>query len=314
MKYSVINGIRMVEVPAQDFRVILYDGKKKDMGTNRCNAGFFGGYAEGDAKFTLPVGHLVCDYAAESSWVRYYCKQRGQFKGEKFRFDSGSWPHQNPLYGKSQSTLVVAGGRASIQDLNHAPACEGYAIAGIPIMRHGEDVKFNTYVTGQGWDGSPLYGTWHIFVGIKEPAATTLYIMAMKTTSGNMILSAEAFKLFKALGFRDVIKLDGGGSCYLNVEGETTYTLENRRVCTILEFGPCGNPWQMSTRVLMRGSCGEAVKWLQWELTAHGYPCDIDGCFGPATEERLRAYQAANGLEVDGRCGPKTRASLLKHQ
>lgn len=238
MKYSEVNGIRMMEVPAGEAKISLYDGRKKSMGRNRCNAGFFGTYDEPGARFTLPVGHLVCDFKAQEKWTRHYCTERGQFAGERFRFDGGSWAYMNPLQGKAVSTLVITGGKASIRVLEHAPGLDDcdYAIAGVPIMERGEDVKFKTYVRGQGWDGSSLYATWHIFAGVKEAEADKVYIMAMKTTTGNMILSAEAFRKFKKLGFRDVIKLDGGGSFYLNAAGKKKYTAENRRVCTVFDF------------------------------------------------------------------------------
>lgn len=237
MKYYEKNGLHIAEVPAQDFQVILVDEKKMSIGNNRCNGGFFGSFSESGEAFTLPVGHLVCDYAAKSKWTEFYCKQRGKFQGGKFRFDSGAWSYGNPFYGKAQSTLVIKDGAASIQDLRHAPEDCSYAIAGVPIMRNGDDVKFATYVRGQGWDGSTLYGTWHIFVGIKASTASTVYVMAMKTSTGNMILSAEAYRKFKAMGFWDVIKLDGGGSFYFNAGGRKKYTAENRRVCTILNLG-----------------------------------------------------------------------------
>ena len=41
-------------------------------------------------------------------------------------------------------------------------------------------------------------------------------------------------------------------------------------------------------------------------LTAKGYPCDIDGKFDNSDAEQLKKYQAANGLTVDGACGPDT--------
>ena len=315
MKYTVTNGIRIAEVPVSDFKIVLYDDKKKSMGPNRCNAGFFANYSEGKEKFTLPVGHLVCDYAASSKWTDFYCKQRGTFDGKKFRFDSGNWTYMNNFYGKSQSTLVISKGKASIQVLPHAPEDCSYAISGIPIMRNGNDVIFNTYVKQQGWDGSTLYGTWHIFVGIKERNASTIYIMGMKTTSGNMILTREAYKKFKALGFYDVIKLDGGGSFYLNANGKVTSTLENRRVCTILDFGSTSkkfNPYPSSTRTLTRGKSGDDVRWLQWELSNRGFPCTIDGSFGPGTEKQLKLYQSSVGLGADGSCGPATIASLCR--
>lgn len=315
MRFSIENDIRIAEIPVEDFRVIYYDGKKKSMGKNRCTGGFFGGYKSDEGeKFTFPAGHLVADFEAESDTARFYCSEWGRFQGDKFILDSSTHEYMNQFYGNSITTLTVANGHAQVSDVFSLPSGCDYAITGVPIMRQGQDVKFATYVKGQGWTGSSLYGTWHVFVGIKERNATTVYVMAMQTKTGNMILSAEAYKKFKILGFYDVIKLDGGGSFYWNVNGKAESTLENRRICTIIDMGELdtsGNPYPAPTRALRKGSKGDDVKWLQWELNAHGFVCAIDGSFGCDTDKQLRAYQKANGLSVDGSCGPATRASLL---
>jgi hypothetical protein len=315
MQYTVQNNIHIAAVPVQDFKIVLVDNKKKSSPKNSCNAGFFANFKENGSLFTLPVGHLVCDYNANSTYTKKYCSERGKFNGNKFTFDSGSFAYNNQFYGKSQSTLCIRNNSASIFESTHAPDNCSYAIAGVPIMRSGEDVKFATFVTKQGWDASTLYATWHIFVGIKEVNAKTVYIMAMKTTKSNMITAAEAFKKFKALGFRDVIKLDGGGSFYFNADGTTKCTLENRRINTIITFGGAEkNPYPVPTVALtyMNRYSKDLNKWLQWELNAHGFECDIDGSFGPTTLKQLKAFQEANGLEPDGSCGPATRKALLK--
>lgn len=311
MKYSIENGIRIVEVPVKDLRVILYDGPKKAMGPNRCNAGFFGGYKEQGDLFTLPVGHLIADYEATSEWTRKYCQERGTIKGGKVHHNVNAYP--NDFKGKRLSTLVISGERANILDLLQVPAAYDYAISGIPVVRNGKAVEY-VAAQAQGWEASSLYGTMHIFVGIKSQTAASVYVLAMKTTSGNLLKSKEVYRKFQALGMRDVIKLDGGGSFYFNAAGNTLATAENRRVCTILDFGTTeGNPYAVPTKTLLLGSGNKSgVCWLQYELTAHGFHCEVDGSFGPATLRQLMAYQKAKGLEVDGRCGPATRASLLK--
>lgn len=55
-----------------------------------------------------------------------------------------------------------------------------------------------------------------------------------------------------------------------------------------------------------RGSRGEVVKQIQKALNL--YP---DGIFGELTVERVRLFQADNGLKVDGVVGPATLAKLL---
>ena len=64
--------------------------------------------------------------------------------------------------------------------------------------------------------------------------------------------------------------------------------------------------------LIKKGSKGDAVKKLQQILNSKGYKLTVDGDFGPATEAAVKAYQAANHLEVDGEVGEKTWASLMK--
>ena len=311
MRYTIKNSIRIVEVPAKDFRVILYDGKKKSMGKNRCNAGFFGNFTEQGETFTLPVGHLVADYAAASKRVEFYCQQRGTIQNGRVRHDAGGFP--NDLKGKDLTTLVVSGGQANMMELANVPVLCDYAISGVPVMRDGQAASYRE-ARAQGWDGSPLYATQHIFVGLKGRDASSIYVMAMKTSSINLLSSKEAYRKFAALGMRDVIKLDGGGSFYFNAAGNELATSENRRVCTILDFGQDqGNPYAEPTTSLRRGTGNTAgVFWLQWELAAHGYKCELDGIFGPDTEKMVKAFQRDHGLDEDGICGPATRAALKK--
>lgn len=70
----------------------------------------------------------------------------------------------------------------------------------------------------------------------------------------------------------------------------------------------------MEIPVLKRGCKGEAVRALQAQLIGYGYSCGdkgVDGSFGSATEAAVKAYQADNGLTVDGSVGRQTRTSLL---
>lgn len=66
--------------------------------------------------------------------------------------------------------------------------------------------------------------------------------------------------------------------------------------------------------LLKFGSEGAAVKSMQQLLIAKGYKLPeygADGDFGEETADALEAYQEANNLAVDIRCGAKTWASLI---
>lgn len=72
------------------------------------------------------------------------------------------------------------------------------------------------------------------------------------------------------------------------------------------------NPYSAPTTAVVYGNTGNAVRWMQWMLNAHGYPVEIDGSFGPACLSAVREFQADHLLDVDGSCGPATQAALKK--
>ena len=62
---------------------------------------------------------------------------------------------------------------------------------------------------------------------------------------------------------------------------------------------------------LKNGSKGSDVRRLQQRLKDLGYYAgSVDGHFGDGTEAAVRAFQAANGLGVDGKAGAQTTAKL----
>lgn len=71
---------------------------------------------------------------------------------------------------------------------------------------------------------------------------------------------------------------------------------------------------KVKMQTVKKGSKHAHVKVLQRLLIGSGYSVGssgVDGSFGPATDTALRKYQKANGLTVDGSCGPATWAKLL---
>lgn len=300
MSYTKRGSVHVVEVPAKDFAVRLVDrAKKTAYSGNYCNAGFFGNYNEGRDRFTLPVGHTVAAMATDNKWVNHYCAQRGKVSG-------GKLVYAEP--GRTETTLFVRGGKADMGELSAPPEGCAYAIAGVPVLRQGKAVSW-AEARAQGWEASSLYATWHIFAGYGQDRSK-ITVVALRTTTGNLISSGEGAKKLAVLGLREAIKLDGGGSTILRVGGKTPVcTAGNRRICTVLTFG--GNPYAAPTKTLVKGNRGESVRWLQWELNDRGFACAIDGSFGPGTKEALTAYQVSAGLVPDGSCGPATRKALM---
>ncbi|MBN2362384.1 MAG: murein L,D-transpeptidase catalytic domain family protein [Deltaproteobacteria bacterium] len=62
--------------------------------------------------------------------------------------------------------------------------------------------------------------------------------------------------------------------------------------------------------LLRRGQSGEAVRQLQQMLNASGAQLDVDGLFGPATEQAVQRFQAQQGLDPDRLVGSLTLSAL----
>ena len=66
-----------------------------------------------------------------------------------------------------------------------------------------------------------------------------------------------------------------------------------------------------STERAATAGTADAVRLLQERLTANGWELKVDGIPGPKTLEAFYQFQAANGLTVDGICGPASWERLL---
>lgn len=235
MKYYKEDNLHIIECEVEEFSIVLENKKKKDIEHETfVNGNFFGSYDEGSENFTLPAGHLIADDNLSGYWSRFYCKERGKFKNNKFYFDSGKWKYMNPLFNKSISTFIIENNNCFIKEVQFIEDSYKYAVSGIPVIRDGKDVSFSRDVLIQGWNGSELYNTKHIFIGLKENSKT-IYIIGYKSNSSNLILSSEVYNILKKKNFYDVIKLDGGGSYYFKYNGNVIdSTLENRRINAVI--------------------------------------------------------------------------------
>lgn len=65
---------------------------------------------------------------------------------------------------------------------------------------------------------------------------------------------------------------------------------------------------------LSKGDRGPKVRVLQDLLSSAGFRVAVDGDFGNATDNAVRAYQRSRGLFVDGRVGPNTAEALSSNK
>lgn len=226
--YEVRGGIHFVRTPIKQFKLMMWDKNKRTTAIkNYANGGFFGNYSEEATTFTLPEANLMADLGDVSGWPLRYLKERGTVTDKKVCI-------QRKASDTPVSTLIVSGDTAKIIKTATLPQGCTYAISGIPIIRGGEDVSFKNDVLPEGWDASSLYGTWHGFLTID---GNSILYMGFKTTSSNLVATAEAYKKLKKYGFQDVIKIDGGGSFILDVGGvNKAVTTGKRQINNVILF------------------------------------------------------------------------------
>jgi peptidoglycan hydrolase-like protein with peptidoglycan-binding domain len=95
----------------------------------------------------------------------------------------------------------------------------------------------------------------------------------------------------------------------------------NEDVNELYDIVPLGTPVQIigrvyTGRILKIGvPPGDDVRYVQEILQILGYyRGDIDGYYGPLTEQAVRQFQEANGLAVDGIVGPNTYEALQRQR
>lgn len=106
-------------------------------------------------------------------------------------------------------------------------------------------------------------------------------------------LSVEACKKWQKYH-----NLEQDGSCGLNTQ-RSIFNLQN-------------NGYVFYVRHVQLGSKGDSVKLMQSILKADGYyDGAIDADFGRMTEDALKKFQKAKGLDIDGSCGTQTWKALI---
>ena len=223
-EYNIVNGMIVIQIPVSKFKIQWWDkGKRTTAIRDYFNLGYFAEYSENGKSFTLPVANLLADiYLDQVEEIPLkYLREWGKVENNKVWIDcraNGSAQFK----GKSPHTLVVyQDGTVSIDPLNALPSDAVYAVAGAPVMIGGADTSYSRDVLGEGWDSSIVRPTWHGFLGLKGERNVRcdgyIYYIGMKTTTSNCFSTSEVYRKLAPLGFRDVIKVDGGGSYILDL-------------------------------------------------------------------------------------------------
>lgn len=130
------------------------------------------------------------------------------------------------------------------------------------------------------------------------------------TNEARLLLASGAFTELTGSKYTDQSSyLRRGDVLVTKTQGHTVVVLSNGSKVEASDAASIGE------RVLRNGMTGEDVKQLQSNLISLGYDIGrwgVDGDFGDATEQAVRAFQTANACGVDGKVGTETRAALEK--
>lgn len=181
------------------------------------------------------------------------------------------------------------------------------------------------------WDGARMRSSWWSGVAVTDPLTNANYTPALPITPPPApVMTASGYPLLvqgatgpevvlaqKAIG----VTADGKfgpitatalGAWQTKNKLTATKKLDNatwsKMVALKLVPSRVAHPLQQYVNVVLkRGSTGTAVKALQKALGG----LTVDGSFGPATETKVKAYQKAKGLTVNGIADSKVWNALI---
>jgi hypothetical protein len=81
----------------------------------------------------------------------------------------------------------------------------------------------------------------------------------------------------------------------------------------LMRYGVRPAPYARRMLLVQRGQRGAGVSAVQTRLRSNGYCLAVDGDFGPITHLKVRRFQVAHRLEVDGIVGPQTWGALVSY-
>lgn len=232
---------------------------------------------------------------------------------------SRGWGAGWPTNNASKMTVVRAGGVALSVRSELAPVIEwlvnqttaqGYA------LRHGECWGFaNRAIRGTN---RPSNHSWGLAVDLNAPAnPMSAQLITDMPSSMVALWKSKQFRWggeysgrkdamhYEFMGTPDdarrmAAELAGGGGGGVSAAGAGAGGGEPVVTQQAVATGP----------LLKRGAKGPDVTRLQERLNAHGASLRVDGEFGPGTEQAVRQFQQAKGLEADGKVGARTWAAL----
>ena len=224
--------------------------------------------------------------------------------------------HQFKVFSEE---LLVVDGNGSRQKMYFSSDRENLDVVQAVCATHGLRTCMTTLGTSKKWYGdNPVCVTmsdtsYNITNSSKDaPARRTTKVSCITVDSGFILIRQHAHTFI--VGNCPAYILPHWADFVVKVKSYLDPAAATPATPTTSDSPKSDTNTGASKQTVRKGDKGAAVKELQTKLAAKGYlrKTEIDGDFGKITLGALLAYQFENSLEVDGVCGPKTWASLLK--
>ena len=235
--------------------------------------------------------------------------EKGKVTGGKKGDQTGKEVCTRQWYNKGWNVLLRPR-KATVAEKS-AQVCE--KVCNKPLVGYNQAKRnelYNTWKSEKKLEGDVDCSSFMTFCAIRAGVKALEY-------TGNAPTTSTMRKAFASTGEYDVLTDNKylRGTEYLK-RGDILVK-EGSHTVMVLENGKYANrssacPYAEPTITLRKGNVGSTVSWVQWQVTRHGYPTTIDGCFGSKTELCVRTFQSAKGLKVDGIVGIKTRTALKR--
>lgn len=228
------NKIKILKIPVDKFKIKYIDSSIincKNIPKTCFNLGYFANYKTNSGKFfTLPVANLVADinFSDFDSDIKYYLR-RGDIRNGKIYWSCNA-NAETQFHDKTVSTLIIdSDNTVKIKKINNVNFDTiKYAVSGAPII---SDSTADKSYRSEGWDTSISRSTGHGFLGIKDNKY--IYYFYLTTFKNNLFDSEEVYKIIKDFRFTNLIKVDGGGSLYYQLNSQKITGFTTRQINNI---------------------------------------------------------------------------------
>ena len=251
---------------------------------------FFDKYAMGGKKMSIKVGSARIDENGKLSGGAAGDQTGSEVSTQAYYIHSKGWYLLRPKEVSVANTIAKAMQNAC--DNNNIGYCQGHRTTVITQLRK--------------------YGSMAAIAEKTEADCSSLVrgcCIESGFDPGNFTTANEATVLSSTGKFENKVSVTSSTVLY---NGDILVTKTQGHTVVVVSGNPRSGASAGTTRPTIKyGSRGSDVTYLQQCLTAKGYGVGaIDGIFGVKTREAVKAFQAENGLTVDGIVGPKTWAKL----